>query len=319
MAFAVLAMFNEIYECIKAYDTVIIHRHKKPDGDAIGSQVGLKHLILATFPEKKVYTVGDNAGRYSFIEDSAMDEVKDETYTGALAIVLDTSAKALIADERYTLAEKTVRIDHHIFCEEIADIEVTDTSYESCCGLIAAFAMECELKVPSDTAKAIYTGMITDSGRFRYDSVSSQTFRCAAFLMEQNFRTDDIYRNLYADDFSFIQLRARFVLKIQFAGCGVAYIYTTKEEAATYEADTFTISRGMVNVMGEIRGIDTWVNFTETDEGVLCEIRSSMHNINPIAKKYGGGGHAKASGATLKNREEAMAMLEDLKALGGAQ
>ena len=75
----------------------------------------------------------------------------------------------------------------------------------------------------------------------------------------------------------------------------------------------------MVNVMGEIRGIDTWVNFTETDEGVLCEIRSSLYNINPIAKKYGGGGHAKASGATLKNRDEAMAMLEDLKALGGAQ
>ena len=71
--------------------------------------------------------------------------------------------------------------------------------------------------------------------------------------------------------------------------------------------------------MGEIRGVDIWVNFTEADEGVLCEIRSSLYNINPIAKKYGGGGHAKASGATLKNREEAMAMLEDLKAIGGAQ
>jgi phosphoesterase RecJ-like protein len=71
----------------------------------------------------------------------------------------------------------------------------------------------------------------------------------------------------------------------------------------------------MVNTMGEIRGIDTWVNFTESDEGVLTEIRSSKHNINPIAVKYGGGGHAKASGATLKNKEEAMKLLEDLKAL----
>ena len=311
-------MFEKVLAAIRKYNRIIIHRHKNPDGDALGSQLGLVGILKENYPEKEILAVGDTSARYAFM-DYTPDEVSDDAYTGALAIILDTSASALISDERYKLAEETVRIDHHIFCEEIANIEITDTSYESCCGLIAALAMECGLKVPSPAAKALYTGMITDSGRFRYDSVSPQTFRCAAFLMEQGFRTDDIYRNLYADDFSFIQLRARFVLKIQFAGCGVAYIYTTKEEAATYEADTFTISRGMVNVMGEIRGIDTWVNFTETDEGVLCEIRSSMHNINPIAKKYGGGGHAKASGATLKDRDEAMAMLEDLKALGGAQ
>ena len=68
----------------------------------------------------------------------------------------------------------------------------------------------------------------------------------------------------------------------------------------------------MVNTMSDIRGIDTWVNFTETADGILCEIRSSMHNINPVAEKYGGGGHKKASGATLKSREEAMALLADL-------
>ena len=92
----------------------------------------------------------------------------------------------------------------------------------------------------------------------------------------------------------------------------MAYIYTTLEEAKSYNADTFTISRGMVNTMGDIKGIDIWVNFTETENGVLCEIRSSKYNINPIAVKYGGGGHAKASGATIKDREAAMQMLADL-------
>ena len=309
-------MFEKVIAAIREYNRIIIHRHKNPDGDALGSQLGLCGILKANFPQKEILCVGDTSARYAFMGFTP-DEVADELYEGALAIILDTSAAALICDERYTLAEKTVRIDHHIFCEEIAEIEVTDTSYESCCGLIAAFAMECDLTVPSDAAKAIYTGMITDSGRFRYDSVSPQTFRCAAFLMEQGFRTDDIYRNLYADDFSFIQLRAKYVLKIQLTDAGVAYIYTTKEEAASYGADNFTLSRGMVNVMGEIRGIDIWVNFTETDEGVLCEIRSSIHNINPVAKKYGGGGHAKASGATLKDRDEAMALLEDLKQIGG--
>jgi phosphoesterase RecJ-like protein len=308
-------MFESIIATIEQYDTIIIHRHTNPDGDALGSQIGLKHIIKDTFPQKTVYVVGDASRRYGFMEDSGMDEITDEVYQGALAIILDTSAKALICDDRYTLAAATARLDHHLFCEEIAQVEVTDSSYESCSGLVAALAMEAGWTVSPLAAKSLYTGMITDSGRFRYDSTSAETFRVASFLMEREFSTVDIYRNLYADDFSFIQLRAKFVLKIQLTDKPVAYIYTTREEADSYGVDNFTLSRGMVNVMGEIRGVDIWVNFTESEEGVLCELRSSKYNINPIAKKYGGGGHAKASGATVKDRAMAMEMLDDLMRL----
>ena len=305
-------MFKKVIEAIEKYDRIIIHRHSNPDGDAIGSQVGLKNILKANYPNKEIYTVGDASKRYGFIEDSTTDIIPDEYYTGALAFVLDTSAKFLISDERYTLADTIIKMDHHIFTEEFAHIEVIDTSFESCCGLIGMFAMETGLKVPSIAAKALYTGMITDSGRFRYDSTSAQTFKVASFLLEQKFNTNDIFSNLYADELQSVQLRAKFVLKITKTDAPVSYIYTTIDEAKTYNADTFTISRGMVNTMSDIKGIDIWVNFTETENGVLCEIRSSKYNINPVAVKYGGGGHQKASGATVKNREEAMSMLEDL-------
>ena len=308
-------MFEQILDLIKKYDKIIIHRHKKPDGDAIGSQVGLKHIIKANFPEKTVLAVGDPAGRYSFVEDSTPDTVEDTEYTDALAIILDTSARTLISDDRYTTAAATARMDHHIFVEKIADVEVTDTSFESCCGLITAFAREQGLTLTPTAAKALYTGMVTDSGRFRYDSTTPKTHRLAAHLLSVGFDTNDIYRNLYSDDFTFIRLRAQFVLKIQFTEKNVAYIYTPADEAKSYGVDTFTISRGMVNVMGEIKGVDIWANFTETEDGVLVELRSGKYNINKIAVKYGGGGHEKASGATLKNREEAMLMLADLNAL----
>ena len=310
-------MFEQVLQAIREYDRIIIHRHTNPDGDALGSQIGLKHIILHNFPGKEVLAVGDDARHYGFMNDSKMDSVSDEAYAGALAIILDTSAKKLISDPRYTLADKTVRIDHHIFVETIADIEVTDTSFESCCGLIAAFAQECGLALTPLAAKSLYTGMVTDSGRFRYDSTSAQTHRLAAFLMEQPFDTAEIYRNLYADDLARIQLKAKFILKIQFSPKNVAYIYTTREEMEALNADTFTVSRGMVGTMSDIRGVSIWVNFTETENGVLCELRSSQYNINPIAVKYGGGGHAKASGATVKNKEEAMAMLHDLENLLG--
>ena len=309
-------MFESIIALIEQYDKIIIHRHTKPDGDAMGSQIGLKKLIEANYPGKKVLCVGDGAGRYSFVQKDAPDTVSDEDFHGALAIILDTSAKALISDNRYETADATARIDHHIFCEKIAQTEVTDTSFESCCSLITALAMEAGWSVTSEAATALYTGMVTDSGRFRYSSTTANTFRVAAFLIDKGFDTADIYRNLYSDELFFIQLRAKFVLRIQVTPDRVGYIYTTKEEAAEYGADSFTLSRAMVNVMSEVKGIDSWVNFTETENGVLCEIRSSLYNINPIAVKYGGGGHQMASGATLKDREEAMSLLEDLNALG---
>ncbi|MBO5111197.1 MAG: bifunctional oligoribonuclease/PAP phosphatase NrnA [Clostridia bacterium] len=306
-------MFEAVLRDIQSYDRIIIHRHSKPDGDAIGSQVGLKAIIKENFPEKEVYAVGDPAGRYAFVEGSTPDTVTDEQYEGALAIILDTGAAALISDGRYRLAARTARMDHHIFCEKIADTEIIETAYESCCGLVADFARESGLRLTSAAAKALYTGMVTDSGRFRYDSTSSHTFTVASYLMEHSFDTTDIYRNLYADDFENVRLRARFILKIQLAEHRVAYIYTTKEEVEESGADIFAISRGMVGTMSDLRGVDIWVNFTETEEGVLCELRSSRFNINPIAVKYGGGGHAKASGATVKDKETAMQMLADLQ------
>ncbi|MBQ8768160.1 MAG: bifunctional oligoribonuclease/PAP phosphatase NrnA [Oscillospiraceae bacterium] len=310
-------MFHEILQTIQSYERIILHRHGRPDGDAIGSQVGMQQILLENFPHKQVYMVGDAPGYYGFIEGAQMDEIPDSAYDGALAIILDCGSKSMINDDRYQLAAKTIRFDHHIFCEKIADIEVVDTSFESCCGLVTEFAVQSGLKLNLLASKALFTGMITDSGRFRYDSTNARTFRLASKLMEQEFDTNELYRNLYADDFSSKLLKAKFILKVNFTANSVAYIYTTLEELQELNVDTFTVSRGMVGTMSDTKGVDIWVNFTETPNGVLCELRSSKYNINPIAVKYGGGGHAKASGATVADKATAMAMLADLDAMIG--
>ncbi len=308
-------MFEAILQAIEKHDRVIIHRHSSPDGDAMGSQIGLKNLIRDNYPQKTVYAVGDEPKRFAFMEGSTMDEIPNEAYEGALAIILDCGSARLISDERYKLAAATARIDHHIFSEKIADYEVIDTSYESCCGEITALAIEGGLRLSPAAAKALYTGMVTDSGRFRFDSTSAQTFRLASELLKTKFDLNALYAQLYADDFAYVRLKAQFVLKIAFSEGGVAYIYTTKEELPSYGVDTFTISRGMVATMSDLKGVDIWVNFTETEAGVLVEIRSNKYNINPVAVKYGGGGHAKASGATVADRAVAMSLLRDLDAL----
>ncbi len=310
-------MFEAILREIQGHDTIILHRHNRPDGDALGSQFGLKYILEANFPHKTVYAVGDDPGNYRFIGGGVLDDIPDSAYEGALAIILDSGAASLISDDRYRLAARTARIDHHLFTGKIADEEVIDSTYESCCGLITEFAVESNLTISSEAAKALYTGMVTDSGRFRYDGTSSRTHRLAARLREENFDTNDIYRNLYADDYENKKRKAQFILKVQFTENRVAYIYTTKEEVREMGISVFSASRGMVNTMADIRGTDIWVNFTEDEEGILCEIRSGGPNINPIAVKYGGGGHAKASGATVPDFETAMAMLRDLNEMAG--
>ena len=310
-------MFEEFLDAVKAYGTVIVHRHSYPDGDAMGAQIGLVEIIRENFPEKTVYAVGDATKRYAFIDGSAMDEIPDEAYKNALAVVLDSATAELVSDKRFALAAKTARIDHHIYCETFTDVEIVDTSFESCCGMIAEFAREQGLRLNKKGAAALFTGMVTDSGRFRYDSTNARTFALASLLMEQGIDTSKIYYELYASDLDAVKRKAAFLQKITcYKDSPVSYIYNTAEElAALGIEDAASISRGMVNVMADIRGIDIWVNFTESEGKVLCELRSSKYNINPIAVKYGGGGHKKASGADVRDFAQAMEMLEDLRKL----
>ena len=309
--------FENILNEILAHDTIIIHRHSRPDGDALGSQIGMKHLLRHNFPNKTVYAVGDSTDYLAFMEDEPMDIIPDEAYNGALAMILDCGGPKLVSDGRYALAERTLRMDHHIFAGQFADTELIDTSFESCCGLITQVAVSLGWEFNPSAAKALYTGIVTDSGRFRYDSTTARTHRLAAVLLEQDFDSDEIFRNLYADSFENKKMKAEFLLKTRFTPNRVAYICTTKEELAAINASTFTVSRGMVNTMADIKGTEIWANFTETEEGVLCEIRSARLNINPIAVKYGGGGHAKASGATVADFDTAMRLLSDLDELIG--
>ncbi len=310
--------FKEALKLIKKYHTIIIHRHAHPDGDALGSQMGLYHLIKDNFPDKKVYMVGDVATRFPFVE-VQFDEIPDDCYKGALAVILDCGSSRLICDDRYKLAEKTLRFDHHLYCEQIADLDIVESTYESACGVVTMFAKCCKLRLSPSSATALYMGMVTDSGRFSFDSTTARTFELAAFLLSQPIDLNTLYYNLYAEDFAEIIERADNMHKIQFTSNNVAYIYTAKEDLPEGSDAAPVVSSGLVSLMRDIKGVFIWVNFTEGDDGVHVELRSNRYNINPIAVKYGGGGHKKASGCTVPDRETAMKLLDDLNALGATE
>lgn len=301
----------EIYNVIKENPKVIIHRHDRPDGDALGSQMGLKQAILATFPTHDVKIVGDINKRYSWMGE--MDVVEDDEYDNALVFVLDSGALKLISDDRYSKGKILVKIDHHIAQDNYGDISMVDTSYESCCGLIGDIIILSGMKLNDAGASSLFTGMVTDSGRFRYSSTTSNTYKVVSELMKYNINTDYIFNNLYVEKLENVKLKAELITKFKVTEKGVAYLINTKEEIKRYGLSIFDISRGMVNIMAGIENIPIWANFSEDENGAIyVELRSAGININQIAVAHGGGGHLQASGCTVKSFDEVYQIISEL-------
>ena len=305
-------MYKKLYKKIKQYDTIVIHRHSRPDGDALASQIGLANAIKDNFKNKNVYIVGDSNQRLSFM--GQMDEIDDSKYKDALVIICDVAVSYMISDERYKLAKEVFIIDHHTNKSDIEDNNLIIEPFRSSCAeLIAHILMKLKFKISKETATALFTGIITDSGRFQYGETSSDTLRIAADLIDLGVDPQSIYDKLYVETIESKKLKAIFTSKFKVTENGVAYMFNTKEDLEKYNISFNDCSRGMVPVMAGIEGINIWANFTydETKDKVIGEFRSRGFSIVDIAKKYGGGGHDQACGATLDSFEQAKLILKD--------
>ena len=309
--------YKNFIEKIEEYNSIVIFRHTRPDLDALGSQIGLCQAIRINYPEKKVYVVGDSSKRYSFI--GKMDEVSDEIIQNSLAIICDVAVKALVSDERYILAKEVVVLDHHRNeCDIVGAETIVDVSRVACAELIAHILYDQGKRIDSYAATALYGGIVTDSGRFQYNNTTPSTFRIAAWLIDSGADMEYIYNNLYVETLKERKMKNFFSNHYVAGDDGVAYMKNGQDILDKFPDVTFfDISRGMVNIMAGIDEIKIWCNFTlDPDSGkVVGEFRSRGLSIVEIAKKYGGGGHANACGATLRDFDEADLVIDDFRKL----
>ncbi len=306
-------MYKTILQMIVDHDTIVIHRHKNPDLDALGAQHGLKGLIENNFKNKTVYMVGDDS-ELNFL--GPMDNVEDAVYENALAIIVDVAVSALVSDSRYTLAKQVLVIDHHRNAADINATVYSEPSHVAVCQLLSDMAMHQQLSVDAKTATALFSGLITDSGRFKYAATNGKTFDVASFLLKHGADMHFVYDNLYTEQLHVKKLKGYFIDQFALTDKNVAYMKNTPDVKSRFKVSTFTVSRGMVNQMADIEGVPIWVNFTEDDEGFIqCELRSRKIPVVEVAKKYGGGGHLHACGCTVQNWEMTNQILADLDAL----
>lgn len=302
---------KNIYDKIVVYDSIVIQRHMSPDLDALGSQFGLYKSLKATFPEKEIYVVGDETEKYKFM--GQLDEISDDVFKKSLVIILDSGSTELVSDQRFELADFLIKIDHHVNRQPYGDICCVKEDFSSTCEIIVEFIKDYGLEMNLDIAKTLYYGMVTDSGRFLYNSISQRTFELAAYLFGFGIDVDEVYPNIYTQSEETVRLRGYFMQNFIREG-NVAFLKHTYEELIEFDFDFFTMSRGMVNVMSGVEGIDIWCNFTEKAKNeIICELRSSRHPIVEVAQKYGGGGHMLACGCTLASWEDVDKLVADLK------
>ena len=307
------AIKKRILEKIESYDTIIVSRHIRPDGDAIGSTKGLTKILRDTYPDKKIYLVNEDYSDYlAFL--GGEDIVDDDVFDGALHIIIDTGTEDRISNSKYKKAKEIIKIDHHIDDKPFGDISWVEDFRSSACEMIADFYLTFKdrLKMSPEAATYIYLGMVTDSGRFRYEGVTGETMRIAGAILDCGVKTEKLFAELYVDEFETLKLKSYVYDHIQITENGVAYIYMSEEVQKKFSL-TLEAASDMVSELSQIRGSLIWIAFIDNKakNNIRVRLRSRFLGVNELANNYHGGGHKMAAGATVYSKEEMNSLIQD--------
>lgn len=305
-------MKEKILEMIEQYETIIVHRHVRPDPDAYGSQGGLAAILQASYPEKKIYAVGQEEPTLHFMR--RLDVIEDEVYKGALVIVCDTANQERICDKRYTMGDKLIKIDHHPNEDPYGDLLWVETNASSCSEMIYEFYLfgkDKGLKMNDEAARLLFAGIVGDTGRFLFPSSTEKTFAYAGELVHYNFSRPELFDKMYELDANIIKLNGFVLQNFEMHDNGVASVKLTKELLAEYKARPAEASL-LVGILGNVKGIKAWVFFIEEKDQIRVRLRSKGPVINGVARKFKGGGHPMAAGASIYSWDEVSHVIKEL-------
>ena len=305
-------IYKQIFKVIKKYDTIVIARHIGADPDALGSQFALKEIILKTFPNKKVYAVGNPASRFRFFGNN--EKIDNVDTTKGLLIVLDTPDIKRIDGVSLNNFEYVIKIDHHTIIDKFANIELIDEDSCSTSQLILEFVFNNKIEINKEIGEKLYLGIVGDTDRFLHDYTSPKTFSLVTRLLEEtNIDFTSLYKILYQRPISEIRFEGYIYQNLTLTENGVAYIKITDRKLKEFGVDS-AAAGNMINDLKFVNEIVVWVFLTEDIKSNLirANIRSVGPYINDVATKFGGGGHKYASGVKLKTWDDSDKLINEL-------
>ena len=302
-------MLKDIFKQIKKYDNIVIARHIGVDPDALASQLALRDSIRKTFPNKKVLAVGSSSVKFNYFPKlDKMEELYD-----AMLIVVDTPDRKRIDVSNFDDYKYYVKLDHHPFIEEFANIEYIDDKASSASEVIYRLITSTGLVMDEEIAQTLFLGIVADTNRFLFSS-SSKTFAVVSEMLENyNLDLPKLYGNIFMRPLNEVRLQGYIAENMKVTENGLASVKITNDTMLKYGVDVGSAGN-LVNNFNYIEEVIVWVTVSEDVKNNLIKlnIRSRGPIINHIAEKYNGGGHHFASGARVTSMAEADSLLEEL-------
>ena len=289
---------------LKGINTVAIAGHVRPDGDCVGSCMGLYLYLKENYPDIAADVYLEQPGaQFSFL--SCFEEIKTVYQTGKvydLLITLDVSDKNRIgvAEEAYETAKKRVCIDHHISNRGLGDVNEIRPDASSTCEVL--YTLLEEEKVSKAVAEAIYTGMVHDTGVFQYSCTSPETMRIAAKLMEKGIPfTKIVEESFYEKTYVQNQILGRCLMESILLMDGKCVIGVVKKKMMDFYHVEPKDLDGIVQQLRIIKGVEVAIFIYEVKpQEFKVSLRSKGKvNVNEVASYFGGGGHVLAAGCTF--------------------
>lgn len=297
---------KQIWDKIISYDTIVIFRHVSPDLDAFGSQGGLAELIRSSFPQKKVYCVGEKDRKLSELLFAPLETLRlQEPF---LAIITDTANEIRIDNALYKQADYVIKIDHHPPTDQYGNIQYVDTSASSASEIIFdlyLYGTQIEnmpnLILSNEAKRLLYAGICGDTGRFLYGT-SKKTLETAALLINNSFDTTALFAQMYEQTLLELKFQSIFIDQIEMVTPQFAVVRFTKELSKRLNPAHLDLSR-YIYLLANIKGVRAWALFAEDEDGsqIRINLRGRQFQVNEIAEQFGGGGHPYASGVRVKD------------------
>ncbi len=312
------AVFAAIAAAIEKASTIAISGHTNPDGDALGSTLGLTYLIEGRWPGKQVQPLyADDrisAGSLGFLPGFSR-LMPACSYTGApdLFIGVDTPNTDRLAGSRAVLerAGDSAAFDHHISMEPYARTNLKRDDAPACADIVCDFASFLGATPSVEAATCLLTGIITDTGRFQYQNTTDHALNAAAWMVELGASPSRICTAVYqSDSRAALELRALALSRLALDVSGqVAYSYITLADMEGLGARNDDCDH-LIDDIRCLGAVSACVMFRETAKGcVRANLRSKVDglNVSQVAAQFGGGGHLAAAGLTYKGTlKEAM-------------
>ena len=293
---------DDIKEEIKKAQSIVILTHENPDGDAVGSSLAA-YLVLKKLG-KNVDVVSSIYPRtYTFLPhcDETVREAKNEKYD--LAISLDCSDIKRLDDptDAFEKASVKVNVDHHSSNAMFGDYNYVDPVSPACAQILTLILDYYNIDIDKEIATCLLNAIITDTGGFRYEGVSPDTFEYVSKFLEKGVNLSKIYKQaMQTISRPRFEIRNLAADRVEFLEDGKsAYTYVTKKDM-----DKFGVLRseldGIVENGRDVEGVEVSIFLYEIEEGFKASLRSNDYvNVADVCLLFNGGGHIKAAGATL--------------------